>query len=553
MTRSRSQNPGLRTQTFGLQYRPLPFVALLVSMSQPDIIFLVLDTQRADKLGCYGHKRSVTPNLDRFAAEAVLFVQGVAPAQWTIPSHASMFTGLYPTAHQVTQSNEALGPERPHLAELLHDAGYETVAFCNNPLVGILNNGFKRGFQTFFNYGGAFPSTPAESSSLPWPLSGLAAAYTQFLRRISYPIQNFFAHSELAFSLSINAWMTPLWSRLANFKGQNERSVQDIIHFLQKREHEKPTRPLFLFINLMETHLPFWPPRRILDQVAPYLNRDNAAKATMQAWNREAYRWQAPLPEPLPELDKQVLEDLYDAEVAYQDQYLGSLFALLRQRTNQGNTLTVVVGDHGDGMGEHGYMGHAFVAYQELVHVPLMLHWPTKLAPNRLNEPVSTRRVYHTMVDAAAALPESHPHLETNEVKGLTLLETIRGRDPEQSAAYTEIYPPLNFVKAIEHRQPELLEPFGCYKVRRALVKNQYKLIQIDNAAAELYDLETDPDEQTNLLATLPDVVHELNEHLNRTRRLVERQREGFTNGAAADSQIDDHLLRRLRGLGYLE
>lgn len=522
-------------------------------MSQPDILFLVLDTQRADRLGCYGHQRAVTPNLDRFAQEAVLFAQAISPAQWTIPSHASMFTGLYPTAHQVTQSHRALGPERPHLAELMSAAGYETVAFCNNPLVGILNNGFKRGFHTFFNYGGAFPSTPAESSSLPWPLSRLAAAYTQFLRRISYPIQNFFAHSELAFFLSLNAWMTPLWSQLANFKGQNERSMQDVIHFLQKREQEPNRRPLFLFINLMETHLPFWPPRQVLEKVAPYLNRDAAARAVMHTWNREAYRWQAPLAEPLPDLDKQVLEDLYDAEVAYQDGYLGPFFDLLRQRTNQENTLTVVAGDHGDGIGEHGYMGHSFVAYQELVHVPLLLHWPGKLTPDTLETPVSTRRVYHTMLDAAAAVPDPLPHLDTAEVKSLTLLETVRGRDPEQSSAYTEIYPPLNFVKAIERRQPELLEPYGCYRVRRALVKDNYKLIEVDNAAAELYDLQADAAETTNIIHDQPDVATSLAEQLGRVRRQTELQQERFTSGAAADTQIDDHLLQRLRGLGYLE
>src|SRR5690606_3322309 len=102
--------------------------------------------------------------------------------------------------------------ERPHLAELLRDSGYQTVAFCNNPLVGILNNGFKRGFQTFYNYGGAIPSMPSDSSTLPRPLRRLIERYTQFLRRISYPIQNFFGQSDLAFRLSLNAWFTPIWS-----------------------------------------------------------------------------------------------------------------------------------------------------------------------------------------------------------------------------------------------------------------------------------------------------------------------------------------------------
>ncbi|HSM57790.1 MAG TPA: sulfatase-like hydrolase/transferase, partial [Candidatus Sulfomarinibacteraceae bacterium] len=243
-------------------------------MTKPDIILLVLDTQRADRLGCYGYQRAITPNLDAFAENAVLFERAVSPAQWTVPSHASLFTGRYPTAHRVLQSNQSLSPDLPHLAELLRGAGYETVGFCNNPLVGVLNNGFKRGFGRFYNYGGAIPSLPKSSSHLPWPLNRLAESYTQFLRRLSYPIQNFFGRSDLAFRLSLNAWLTPLWSRFANFKGQNERSIRDVVAFLDEREKATARKPLFLFINLMETHLPFWPPGRFVDQVAPYFRDD---------------------------------------------------------------------------------------------------------------------------------------------------------------------------------------------------------------------------------------------------------------------------------------
>ena len=64
-------------------------------------------------------------------------------------------------------------------------------------------------------------------------------------------------------------------------------------------------------------------------------------------------------------------------------------------------TPTVIVADHGDGLGDHGFFGHAFVAYEELVHVPLILHWPGASPPARVDTPVSTRRVFHTMIDAA--------------------------------------------------------------------------------------------------------------------------------------------------------
>lgn len=538
------------------------------SSSTPDIIFIVLDTHRADRLGLYGYDRPISPNLDRFAAQGVVFEQAIAPAQWTVPSHASMFTGLYPTAHGVIQSSRALSADRPHLAETLRDAGYDTVGFCNNPLVGILNNGFKRGFRTFYNYGGAFPSLPESSSHLPWPLSRAAEVYTQFLRRISYPIQNFFGQSDIAFRVSLNAWLTPLWSKMANFKGQNERSVQDVVTFLRNREKRAEERPLFLFLNLMETHLPFWPPGEFIDRVAPYFRNSKEARTIMRTWNREAYRWAAPLAEPLSDLESQVLSDLYDAEVAYQDNYLGQLFDWLEQRQRRDNTLTIIVADHGDGLGEHGYMGHAFVAYQELVHVPLILHWPGHLAANqRISTPVSTRRVYHTILNAAGEMPDD-PRLDEAAIGRLTLQHTIRGADPEQKTAFSEVYPPLNFVKAIQARQPELLESKRCLQMRRAVVRQSklqpgdgeataVKLIHVDEQADELFDLTADPLELENLLPEYPAESHAAVAALNRALEQmvfrVNRERDGQAAGAAVDVESDEQLRQRLRGLGYLE
>lgn len=528
-------------------------------MQRPDIIFIVLDTQRADRLGCYGYEplpsgTSISPNFDRFSKGGTLFEQAISPAQWTIPSHASMFTGLYPTAHQVTQSHHSLGNDQPHLVETLAAFGYRTFGFCNNPLVGILDNGLKRGFERFYNYGGAIPSMPQFSSNLPWPANSILEKYTQFLRRISYPIQNFFGRSDLAFRVSLSAWLTPLWSKMANFKGQNERSVHDVCRFLQEREADSEGEPLFLFINLMETHFPFWPPGEFVDRIAPYMKDNREAREIMRRWNREAYLWQTPLTEPLQELESDVLNDMYDAEVAYQDDYLGQLFDTLASRANADNTLTIVVSDHGDGLGEHSYFGHAFVAYQELVHVPLVVHWPVSVpAQRRVKHPVSTRRVYHTVLDAAGIPQSDTTGLELDDLHELTLLKSIHGQDPEQNQAYAEVYPPLNFAKAIKHRQPQLLEQFRCMSTRRTVIKDNMKLIQVDEQPDELFDLENDPLELEDILLQKPSTAADLVEELEQLERLTQSQRERLATGATIDLEIDEHLLQRLRGLGYIE
>ncbi|MCZ7671471.1 MAG: sulfatase-like hydrolase/transferase [Chloroflexi bacterium] len=107
---------------------------------------------------------------------------------------------------------------------------------------------------------------------------------------------------------------------------------------------------------------------------------------------------------------------------------MGELLTVLNGRSHHANTLTLIVSDHGDGLGEHNYFGHAFVAYQELVHVPLLMQWPAHLpAGQRIPTPVSARRVFHTILEAAAPLP-AMPNLEPDSIHSLSLRHTINGR-----------------------------------------------------------------------------------------------------------------------------
>jgi arylsulfatase A-like enzyme len=243
--------------------------------------------------------------------------------------------------------------------------------------------------------------------------------------------------------------------------------------------------------------------------------------------------------------------------VAYQDDYLGRLFGMLNGRSRQRDTLTVIVSDHGDGLGEHGYFGHAFVAYDELVRVPLILHWPGQLPAMRVETPVSTRRVYHTMLSAAGQVAE-RPNLDPATVRSLSLQRTIYGPDPEQGTAFSEVYPPLNFVRAIEQRSPELLEAFRCLSLRRAVVKpgasgQPLKLITVDEEADELFDLKRDRLECDNILETRPETAVQLTNEIQRMTHQAQRRRAQLTAGRQIDMDGDDQLMQRLRGLGYLD
>ena len=108
--------------------------------ARPDIVLLVLDTQRVDRLSCYGNQLETSPHIDELAADSTLFRHAVSTAQWTVPSHASMFTGLYPSSHNMFHASSVLPASLTTLAERLRDNHYVTTAYCNNPLLGVVNN-----------------------------------------------------------------------------------------------------------------------------------------------------------------------------------------------------------------------------------------------------------------------------------------------------------------------------------------------------------------------------------------------------------------------------
>jgi uncharacterized sulfatase len=183
-----------------------------------------------------------------------------------------------------------------------------------------------------------------------------------------------------------------------------------------------------------------------------------------------------------------------------------------------------------------------------------MMNWPRRIpAGKEVSAAVSTRRIYHTILDAAGMLPEGMSNLEPAEIHGLTLMENIFGRDPEQQTAFAEIYPPQNFIKAIQHRQPELLEQYRCLAMRRAVVKNGRKLVHVSEWPDELFELDKDPLEMDNRMEQYPAETAALSQEINRLVRLTEAQRDNLAAGLNLDVEVDEHLLQRLRGLGYIE
>ncbi len=519
----------------------------------PNIIFIVLDTHRADRLGCYGYSRGTSPHLDAFAAHATVFENAISPGQWTIPAHASMFTGEFPTTHGTFQSSHALDARFRTLAERLKTLGYQTVGFCNNPLVGVLNNNLKRGFDLFYNYGGAIPTVPEKKKrGLAKILDQIWSRYTQLLRKISYPVQNLIAQNDTVFNFILNPLLVPLWSKHAHFKGDAPTSIRDLVEFLEERKGEEPPgvpQPLFLFLNVMETHLPYDLPEKFIAKFAPIMKQNPQARAFMNRYNTQALHWLLPMKKPFTPMEYETLSSMYDAEVAYQDEALGQLLTQLDTPYHRENTLVIIVGDHGEMLGEHQIMGHGLGVYQELIHVPLILRYPGQRAGSRVTAPVSITHLFHTVMDAVHVEAVETAYAPEMDVRSCSLLPLAKQTGTAPANVISEAFPPEHVINIMKKRTPELLKDFPSEANHWAVYRQGFKLIEIENRWGELYHLPSDPKEDHPL--ENPEQTGAMRYELGSfLERAAARQPDHLSEGISLD---DEQLRQRLRGLGYME
>lgn len=523
-------------------------------MSRPNIILVVLDAQRADRLSCYGCPRRTSPNLDSFAAQATVFERAIAPAQSTVPSHASMFTGYYPSAHLTKHGNFVVRPHYPTLAQLLRASGYRTVAFNSNPLLDVPEIGLQRGFDIFHRCGAIDGRVRDDSSPLlSWRDRALQAAiqtcYKAFrsLRNLIFRNESFFGG--LLVNHSLNEPAMRLLTRTV--KGDPQRVVRDIVEYLITHTNTRGEHPLFLFTNLMEVHHPFWPPARFLEQFSSGNSHRRKARLFIKRLNIRPSRWIVPLQKPFTAWESQAIRDAYDAEVAYQDYGLAELLDLLGASPWLEETLVIVVADHGEGLGDHDLLGHWHGVYEELVHVPFIIRYPPLFGKGqRISTVVSTRRLFHTVLDVAGIHDLSKP---VGNPVDLSLARTVTDHDLEREIVFAEAFPQRLSLSVMQKCYPEILSSCRYDLPRRAAYHGTTKLIRVGDQPAELYDLSDDPNERHNRIDRWGTRAARLDELMERFVETVKQDRVAKQQTIELpDFQIDGEVLERLQGLGYM-
>ncbi len=467
--------------------------ATLVPRDRPNVVLVVLDTVRARNLSCYGYPRPTTPNLDRLSVEGVRYTRCTTTAPWTLPAHASLFTGLLTARHGAdfalpAEAARETGTRRlddrfDTLAELLGRAGYTTAGFSANGLLGGPSN-LDQGFElfevtprrAFVDFGPHAPMWHRLRARLPYPL-------------VVYP-----------------------WAELfpgPHHKGAavTDRAVEWIL------SERPPARPYFLFLKYLDAHAAHAPRRRIrrlwpqwpIDQRFPPEDLPPAAIAELLSGTR------------LPTREELIhLTALYDGALDELDREVGRLFAFLRGRADYDDTWVIVTADHGEALGEHHLVSHGVSLYEELLRVPLIIKYPARAGMRVAvsdSRPVQIDDIAPTILDAL----------------GLPLPPTMDGVPIR--AGRTEAFAEASQSMFLGSLRPRRL---------RSIASGRYKLIVDDAGPEELYDLEADPLELRDLSRALPDVVKPLRERL----LAVTARKATFP----LPSREDEHL----KALGYV-
>jgi arylsulfatase A-like enzyme len=374
------------------------------SPRQLNVLLITLDSTRADRLGCYGYSLAKTPVLDGLAQQGVLFERAYSPAPLTLPSHASILTGLYPPEHTLRENGRTALPKGiPTLATKLQAAGYETGAFVS---AFPLNNksGLQRGFKTYND-----ELSLNDSRSLADP------------------------------------------SLQGHYEHRNGNLVTDAaLRWLRPRVR----KPFFCWVHLVDPHFPY-----------------------------QAHEDQ---------FGTEFKDQPYDAELAHVDQQLDRLISSLRDSGALENTMIVVVGDHGESLGQHGEQSHSMTVYDATLRVPLLIVSPGEgQAGHRVSEPVSLVDLTPTVLDRLGLRP-------LPQASGRSLRGALRGKQLAAQSCYAESDEPYRA---------------GHWSPLRTLITSQWKYIR--SPRAELYDLSVDPGELRNLATEAPDQLQKLEGELS--------------------------------------
>ena len=461
---------------------------------KPNIILITMDTTRADHLSCYGYHKNTTPHLDKLARESVVFKNAYAPSPWTLPSHASIFTGMYPARHgahndwEIMKSNwpRRLGARYKTLAEIFADHGYKTAGVVGSHVC-----------HSYFGLGQGF------------------VYYDDALINVLPELEYFTLFKILSRWVSLEDIATRQGLNGCRIASQINKLV---FYWLEKHYQS----PFFLFINYFDPHIPYLPPHKYS---LLFREAENAEISEFERHKRDVVA-------------------CYDGEIAYLDYHMGNLFKKLKELNIYDDTMLIITSDHGEFFGEHDLWIHGHELYQEMLKIPLIIKYPSSYPKKgEYLKRVSLVDIMPTILNfLKVALHNDYQGVDLFEGRSRVMAEIYRHKYSEFLDMFIDRY-----IKDTRFRKGDTFA-----RELKALFLNNYKYIKEytreSKGQAELYDIDSDPGELYNLIDTMPEKAKEMEMKLMEWLPYDESR-----ISAPQPEKLDKATEEGLRRLGYIQ
>ena len=434
----------------------------------PNILWICTDQQRWDTVHALGNPRIRTPNLDRLVAESVSFTSAYSQSPICTPSRASFLTGRYPRTTRARQNAQNIPPDERLITRMLADVGYDCglvgklhLSACDKRVEERIDDGYR-----VFHW--------SHHPAPDWPEN----AYIQWMESKGRTWQELYHRPPGA----------PAWAGIPTEYHQTTWCAEKTIEFIT----EAHTGPWLMSVNTFDPHHAFDPPEDYLKRYDPdalpspaYHPGELADKPRFQQIDHQgAYGGNGLSFAKTTDRQHREVIAAYCAMVEHIDDQVGRMVKALDDSGQRENTLIIFTSDHGEMLGDHGIFLKGPYFYEPAVHVPLILSWPGRFKTGMRSDALVE------LVDLVPTLLEACCQDIPERVQGRSLLGICTGEaDPDHHR---------DFVQAEYYNgMPGHKDPAAFATMWR---DRHYKIVvHHGTEPGELYDLQTDPGEFTNL------------------------------------------------------
>lgn len=496
-------------------------------MNYPNIIFIVLDTLRADRVLATYKNKNLTPYIKSLLKNSIYFENCIANSPWTVPSHISMFSGLYPTQCRVI-SNEVdkLSNKVPVLAEILKDIGYYTICFSENVFITKMY-GLTRGFDKELQVWDMNPWNQ-ENYKLFQLMKFLKKVDSFIQKRInSKPFLNLWTHIQKRSENLIKEIIKRFFLNNILFKLKN-KTIDDFEKLSQILQDKKSYKPFFIFFNLLTAHEPYIPFKKFFKSFNITIKDFKIIKNLLI----EPLKYRLKINIKSKRLSNQkvrVIKKLYNAGVISSDFVIKKLFSILEKLDLIKNSYIIITSDHGEHLGDHldhylwehsTYMS----VYEGVIKVPLIIY-NTNFNKRMVKNQVQLKDLFHTILHLTGIPGEKNKYLEINksiihQINNNSTPKYIFGEYLNPKKAMVELI--NGHIRTIDKNLiPKIYS--DVYFLRSDTSKYiKYKIKKFK----EFYNLITDPHEQINLVSEDNDIFNEMKSKMKFVLEIINNPEE---------------------------